>query len=173
MDEAESPQLLSVRKAAPSDLDTIMAVIDAARAIMRATGNLTQWPEGYPSRTTIEQDIDSGNFYIICDANGAAQGCFAFIIGDDPTYARIEGAWLNDNPYGVIHRLASKGEERGVADTCLDFCFAQKDVIRIDTHADNRPMLRWLKKRGFTHCGIIHIADGSPREAFMLDRSHE
>lgn len=173
MEGAESPHLLSVRKAVPSDLDAVMAVIDAARAIMRATGNLTQWPEGYPARTTIEHDIASGNFYIICDTNGAAQGCFAFISGPDPTYARIEGAWLNDKPYGVIHRLASKGEERGVADACLDFCLAQKDVIRIDTHADNRPMLRWLEKRGFTHCGVIYIADGSPREAFMLDRSHE
>lgn len=173
MESAESPQLLTVRKAVSSDLDAVMDVIDAARAIMRATGNLTQWPEGYPSRTTIKQDITSGNFYIICDANGSAQGCFAFIIGADPTYARIEGAWLNDKPYGVIHRLASKGEERGVADACLDFCLAQTDVIRIDTHADNRPMLRWLKKRGFIHCGVIHIADGSPREAFMLDRSHE
>lgn len=173
MEGAESPQLLSVRRATPSDLDSIMVVIDAARAIMRATGNLTQWPVGYPARTTIEHDIASGNFYIICDANGAAQGCFALISGPDPTYARIEGEWLNDKPYGVIHRLASKGEQRGVADACLDFCLAQKDVIRIDTHADNRPMLRWLKKRGFTHCGVIHIADGSPREAFMLDRSHE
>ena len=173
MEGAESPQLLSVRRATPTDLDAVMAVIDAARAIMRATGNLTQWPVGYPSRTMIEHDIASGNFYIICDANGTAQGCFAFISGPDPTYARIEGAWLNDKPYGVIHRLASKGEERGVADACLDFCLAQTDVIRIDTHADNRPMLRWLKKRGFIHCGVIHIADGSPREAFMLDRSHE
>ena len=173
METAESQRLPYVRLASLSDLSQVMAVIDAARNIMRATGNLTQWPEGYPSRATIEQDIESCNFHLICDASGAAQGCFAFISGPDPTYDRIDGAWLNDKPYGVIHRLASKGEVRGIADACLDFCLAQKDVIRIDTHADNRPMLRWLEKRGFAHCGVIYIADGSPREAFMLDRSHE
>jgi hypothetical protein len=32
------------------------------------------------------------------------------MIGKDPTYAVIEnGNWLNDEPYGVIHRIASNG----------------------------------------------------------------
>ena len=39
--------------------------------------------------------------------------------------------------------------------------------LRIDTHADNEPMLNAVKRYGFKHCGVIYVADGSPREAFQ------
>ena len=35
---------------------------------------------------------------------------FAYIEGNDPTYSDIfDGAWLNNLPYAVVHRLASAG----------------------------------------------------------------
>ena len=38
-------------------------------------------------------------------------------MGDDPTYQQIyEGTWLNNEPYGVIHRLATNGKQKGVSD---------------------------------------------------------
>ena len=40
------------------------------------------------------------------------------------------------------------------------------DNIRVDTHRDNAPMRRVIEENRFTCCGIIYLADGSPRLAF-------
>ena len=39
--------------------------------------------------------------------------------------------------------------------------------LRADTHADNKIMQHLLEKNGFTRCGIIHVADGTPRIAYQ------
>ena len=92
---------------------------------------------------------------------------FAFIIGDDPTYAHIDGSWRDTTtPYGTIHRIGSDGTHRGVLHECVDWCAERIPHLRIDTHADNQVMQRCILREGFSHCGVIHVADGSPREAF-------
>ena len=107
-----------------------------------------------------------------CDGNdGKIQGVFAFILGDDPTYHVIEGgSWLNDEPYGTIHRMASDGVISGLFEKTMPFCLILTDNVRIDTHADNEPMQRAVTRYGFRHCGVIYVADGSPREAFQYSR---
>lgn len=157
-----------LRRTRLSDLDAVMAVYAVARKSMREAGNLHQWINGYPSRELIVADIEASNSYVL-EYSGQIAGVFTFIVGDDPTYAKIEGKWLNNAPYGTIHRIASAGMARGVADACLDFCKRQGVSIRIDTHADNIPMLNWINKSGFTYCGIIYVEDGSPRDAFQLE----
>ncbi len=95
---------------------------------------------------------------------------FTFIIGEDPTYKEIEnGAWLNDKPYGTIHRIASSGRQGGMLKASVRYCAQMIDNIRIDTHADNGPMQNALHRLNFTFCGIIYVADGSPRLAFQKD----
>jgi maltose O-acetyltransferase len=122
----------------------------------------------------VRQDIADRQFYVGTDPDsGQLLFVFAFIIGEDPTYQVIDGAWLNDRPYGTIHRLASSGVATGVFQKCLDFCLTQIDEIRVDTHADNAPMLNAFKRAGLKRCGIICIADGSPRIAFQYAVSHE
>lgn len=158
---------LTIRKGTTADIDAIEAVYDAARRYMRATGNLTQWSDGYPSRTDIEADIEARNCYVGLIGEEVVM-VFAFIIGDDPTYRIIEqGAWLNDLPYGTIHRLASNGRHPRVLDACIRFCFGRIGNLRLDTHADNRPMLTAIARAEFERCGIIYCRDGSPRIAFQ------
>ena len=100
--------------------------------------------------------------------NDEIVAAFDFIIGDDPTYKMIEnGTWLNDEKYGVIHRIASNGKARGVAQFCFQWCFSQFPNIRIDTHESNIPMQTLLEKVGDQECGIIYIADGTARWAFQ------
>ena len=41
--------------------------------------------------------------------------------------------------------------------------------IRVDTHARNLPMRAKIEARGFVRCGIIHVADGTPRIAYQYD----
>ena len=91
----------------------------------------------------------------------------AFIPGPDPTYTHIEGQWPNDAPYYVIHRIAAIEPGHKAADTLFDWAFTQTDCIRIDTHKDNVIMHHILTRYGFTHCGIIYLANGDPREAYQ------
>lgn len=153
------------------NIDTILEVIDEARAIMRETGNASQWGNGYPSREVIAADIASGNGFA-CVLDREIVGYFCFMQGHeiDPNYLVIEGGqWLNDKPYGVIHRLASGRKAKGIAKASFDFAFSKINNIRVDTHHDNIPMQNFLKKTGFIYCGIIYVADGTPRDAFQKD----
>ena len=157
-----------IRPAKISDLPAIEQVYAAARAYMASSGNPHQWGDsGYPHRDLLEGDIEKKQLYVI-EENGAVHGVFAFILGADPTYAVIEdGQWLNDRPYGTIHRIASDGQLKGMFTKAFDFCRAQIDQIRIDTHADNKTMQHVVTKHGFVCCGIIHLLNGDPRIAYQ------
>lgn len=158
---------MEVRHTTASDLDAVMAIYDHARQTMRESGNTTQWVNGYPSRSVIEADMERMCSYVV-EKEGRIAGVFTFIIGEDPTYSVIDGEWPDNLPYGTIHRIASAPGESGIADACLAFCLKSAARLRIDTHLDNHPMLNWIRSRGFVYCGIIRIADGSPRLAFQL-----
>ena len=96
------------RGARRADLDAILKIYARARQAMADSGNPTQWGDHFPPQELLEEDIDSNRLFLYL-VNGELEGVFAFILGPDPTYARIEdGKWLNDTlPYGTIHRLAS------------------------------------------------------------------
>lgn len=203
-----------------------MEIFDGAKQIMRASGNLQQWNDGYPSREVVMRDIDGGHCYVMCesawvdgqtagaecssagqaehgitsqtDCDGLGQveristgpaeriiGTMALIPGPDPTYSYIEGKWPGDEPYYVIHRIATAAPGRNLARVMFDWafehirregqvpdrCFASTDpisTIRIDTHRDNCIMKHILTKYGFTMCGVIYLADGAPRDAYYL-----
>ena len=156
-----------IRKTVPGDVDRIMEIYDTARKFMRSTGNMTQWINGYPGRDLILDDIKKGNSYVgVYD--GRVTGTFAFILGDDPTYSYLEdGEWLNDLPYGTIHRLASDGTVHGFLEAAVGFAGGITGNLRIDTHDDNRVMQHLLEKNGFTKCGRIFLENGDPRIAYQ------
>ncbi|HJD30704.1 MAG TPA: N-acetyltransferase [Candidatus Eisenbergiella stercorigallinarum] len=148
------------------DLPELLALYERARAFMAANGNPTQWGTSSPPRRVLEEDIRKKQLFI-CERNRGVCGAFALVFGDDPTYARIEGgAWRSDSPYGTIHRIAGKETERGIFEECLSWCRQQTGHIRIDTHEKNAVMRHLIEKNGFIRCGIIHVADGSPRIAY-------
>ena len=86
----------------------------------------------------------------------------------EPTYRHIEdGAWLDDSPYGVVHRIASDGSVKGVGAFCIDWAFRQCGHLRIDTHGDNTVMQNLLARLGFRRCGTIYVEeDDFPRFAY-------
>ena len=89
-------------------------------------------------------------------------------MGEDPTYRHIyDGAWLNDEPYGVIHRMATSGKQKGVSEACINWCFQRCGNIRVDTHRDNKVMQHILTKHGFQRCGIIYVKNGTERIAYQ------
>ena len=156
---------MTIRNATQADLPVIESIYADARAYMRAHGNLSQWSGGYPSRDLLLDDLSKNQLYVVEDE--AIIGVFVYFFGNDPTYDVIEGAWLNDAPYGVIHRIAVGAHRKGVASFVFEHCLRLSRNLKIDTHADNIPMQKSLLKNGFIHTGIIHLADGAPREAFQ------
>ena len=124
--------------------------------------------DNFPPQELLEEDIDSNRLFLYV-VNGQIEAVFAFILGADPTYAAIEdGQWLDDTlPYGTVHRLASAGKHKGVGKAVLDWSMEHCQSLRADTHADNKIMQHLLEKNGFTRCGVIHVADGSPRFAYQ------
>ena len=154
-----------IRPATASDLPALRPVFEAAKAIMRADGNLDQWSSpGFPPEDLLLRDITRGGGYVI--EKNAPIGYFALLPSPEPTYDYIDGAWLTDEPYGVIHRIASYPEEHGIFAAIIEFAAARDAHLRIDTHRDNRIMQHLIEKHGFTYCGIIWLADGTERLAY-------
>ncbi|MCI6276921.1 MAG: N-acetyltransferase [Clostridium sp.] len=157
---------MNIRNAVIEDIDRLMDIYAHGKEIQCKTGNPTQWLDGYPKKELIEKDILNGICYVVEEDNNII-GVFAFIEGDDPTYKVItDGKWLNDRPYGTIHRIASSGEKKGVFDECVKWCFEKCGNLRIDTHENNKIMQKLIIRNGFEYCGQIRVEDGSPRMAY-------
>lgn len=98
---------MTIRHAKLEDIDEMLRIYCLAKEYMDKSGNPTQWKPGHPNRAVLEADIAKGSSYV-CEENGQLHAAFALILGTDPTYQVIEeGKWLEDSPYGTIHRLAS------------------------------------------------------------------
>lgn len=151
-----------IRRAKPADLDRILEIYRLARQFMVENGNPTQWKDGYPAHEMLEEDIRLQRLFVV--ETDQVCGVFMFNIGNDPTYSYIEGSWGSNEPYGVIHRIAGVGG--GIFESALEYCAQQIHHLRIDTHADNKPMQHLVEKAGFTRRGIIYVADGTPRIAY-------
>lgn len=162
---------MTLRTATEADIPAIMKILEAGRDIMLASGNLNQWPQGYPTEEMVRRDIGPGYGKVMEDG-GRIVAYFACIPSPDPTYAVIyDGAWEDDEkPYYVVHRIASFPQVHGVFKTMMDYLDALTDNIRIDTHKDNKIMQHNLAKYGFKYCGIIHIASGAERLAYQRIR---
>ena len=159
---------MNIRHAERADFAEVCEIYRFAREQMKASGNPNQWKDRYPPKELILADIDSGCSYVI-EEDGALCGVFYFRIGTDPTYKQIDGRWLNDRPYGVIHRIAGNGKKKGILKACLDFCRGKIRNLRIDTYKDNHIMQYLLEKYGFQKCGTIWLEDGAPRIAYQRE----
>ena len=158
--------MLTVRDALETDFEKIMEIYRSAQQLMIESGNPTQWGHTYPSEELIHDDIKNHICKVVCDEDDI-HGVFALCEGEDPTYGYIEGAWLDDEPYIAIHRVASDGQVRGILACAVSYTSGMSRNIKIDTHADNLRMQHLIEKRGFTKCGTIYVEDGSPRIAYQ------
>ena len=164
---------MQIRKTTLADLPRVMEIYAAARAFMAAQGNPRQsGPTCWPPEALVREDIRRGRSHVCVAEDGAIAAVFFFDRGMDiePGYRDIrEGAWEDEGPYGVVHRIAvdKTRPEKGVGAFCLDWAFARCGHLRIDTHGDNRVMQGLLARLGFTFRGIIHVAeDNDPRLAY-------
>lgn len=158
---------MKIRKSSADEIETLIKLYEHARVFMAEQGNPNQWGSTYPERTIIETDIREGHSYV-CEEQGVIAATYFFREGIDETYRDIqEGQWLDDTPYGVIHRITSDGATRGAATYCLNWALEQCGNVRIDTHRDNQAMQNLLKKNRFIYCGIINAEDGTEQLAYQ------
>ncbi len=159
-----------IKNAEKSQIEEILRVYEDAKSFMRKNGNNLQWINGYPSVETVLKDLQENNLYVI-EENDQIVGVFTLIIGIDPSYLSIDGKWLNDLPYGTIHRIASNFKTKGILKEAVHYAFDKIDNVRIDTHEVNIPMQKAIEKLNFQKCGIIHlVSDGTPRIAYQKVR---
>ena len=163
---------MNIRPARESELPRLMELFDTARAYMRKNGNTVQWVNGYPSEDLIRQDIAQDRAFVV-EEDGVEEAVFCYLAGRhvEPTYAVVSGgAWPDDAPYGVIHRLASSGKLRGVMGLCADWALSRCPVLRVDTHESNATMRAAMARLGCAERGTIILGDETPRIAFQKRR---
>ena len=153
-----------IRLATLEDLSIIKDIYAHARSFMASTGNPNQWGSSYPSEELLLEDISKNELYVCYEQEGI-YAVFVFFMHIDETYNYIKGAWLNNDDYGVIHRIASSGIKKGMFSEVFEYVTKFSANIRIDTHHDNLVMQQVLNKHGFIKCGVIYLKNGNPRLA--------
>ncbi len=156
---------MEIRKSKFEDFNKIMKIYRDAAVFMAENGNPTQWV-GYPSEEMVKNDIEKGQSYV-CIQEDDILAVFVYFEENDPWYEYIEGKWLNDEPYGVVHRIASARKQKGCGEFCIRWSFERCKNLRIDTHKDNIPMQNLLNKLNFKYCGTVYVVENSPRMAFQ------
>ncbi|KFF74552.1 GCN5 family acetyltransferase [Chryseobacterium sp. P1-3] len=161
---------IKLRKAEIEDRDTIWNIIQQSIERRKQDGS-TQWQNGYPNLGTVESDIAKGFAHVLTVNNEIAVYA-ALILNDEPAYSTIEGAWLSDGEFVVVHRIAidekfaGQGMTRKLFDHIEDFTRSHGiQSIKVDTNYDNIAMLKILESKGFSYCGEVLLADGM-RKAF-------
>lgn len=160
-----------IRHANKTDLVDIMVIIEKAKIYMKEN-KINQWSENYPNEDVFLADLKENRLYV-AEIKGKVVGMAVLVLDGDADYKNIDGKWLSDGEYGVIHRIAVNPDykSQNVAKNLLDF-FEDKlkelnyDSIRVDTHKDNKSMLRFIEKNGFQKCGIVYIRKTDERIAF-------
>lgn len=161
---------LVFRQAVPDDIPQAGIILRQAVDRMLAEGK-KQWDYSYPNEAHIRTDIDSGIGYVL-ESDGEVVAYGAVTFDGEPAYTDIDGQWLSDIRYVVVHRMAvlltsqSRGFGMSFIEAVEKFALS-KGVrsIKVDTNYDNTRMLNLLNKLGFTYCGEIHYQKG-PRKAF-------
>lgn len=166
-----------LRKATFADLPRITAIIEDAKAVLKAR-QINQWQAGEPNQTQFEDEIRQELCYVLM-ADQQVIGVASILATEDPSYAAItNGQWRPSfTPYFSIHRVALDstvhGQHLGAQFLTLLVTAASlrgAHDLRIDTHPDNLAMQHVIQKVGFQYCGDIFIAnDPSPkRYAYQL-----
>ena len=130
-----------------------------ARELMARNGNPTQWGDTFP------KDEVGGHERILAQ--------FALCPGEDPTYHHIDGAWLDDDSYVTIHRIASSGLVKHAARDCIAWALKHYGNVRADTHPNNKAMQHVLETSGFARCGLIQLLDRPTDTTRIAYQRHE
>lgn len=159
-----------LRIATEQDIPMIWPIIQQA-ILRRKNDGSNQWQDGYPNSETITNDIKKKVGFVGVK-NHEIIAYVAIDSAIEPAYEEIEGKWLSDLPYVVIHRVAVSENQLGQGIATKIFYEVEKIALdqnikslKVDTNYDNVGMLKILEKINYTYCGEVYFR-GSPRRAF-------
>ncbi|VTS37442.1 GNAT family acetyltransferase [Streptococcus porcinus] len=153
---------MNIRLAFPNEVDSIMTIIEDAKAVLASYGS-DQWQDGYPTADVIIDDIIDGVGYVALE-DGEVIAYAAAIYGNEEAYNAIyDGQWLTDDRhYITFHRIAVAKDiqGKGIAQTFVEGLIEgfDYDDFRCDTHEKNLAMQAILSKLGFHFCGKVPLA---------------
>lgn len=153
-----------------SDIPLIWEILQKA-IIRRKLDGSDQWQDGYPNPEVIKDDIEKGVGFVLTEED-VIIGYSAVLINDEPAYAKIEGKWLSNEDFVVLHRVAIADQHlgKGLAKRILAFIedlALSHDIysVKADTNYDNLAMMKTFENSGYTYCGEVYFR-GSPRKAY-------
>lgn len=159
-----------IRLATLNDIPLIWEILHAAISRRKEDGS-NQWQDGYPNLNVVENDIEKNVGYVLT-LNEKIIGYVAVLINDEPEYQNIEGNWITNEDFVVVHRIAIAPDYLGknLSKLILEYIeeFAlNKNIysIKVDTNFDNFAMLKIFDKLGYIYCGEVYFR-GSARKAF-------
>lgn len=163
---------MEFRKSVKSDIPQIMSIVKQAQAYFKEQ-NIDQWQNGYPNEEVINNDIKNEDSYVIIKEDEVVATTVVSFDKESSYKNIIDGKWLTNGDYGVIHRVAVNNTYKGLGLSHKIIKYAQElclekgvHSIKVDTHEENIPMQSLLKKNGFEYCGVIYLEDGGKRVAF-------
>ncbi|MFM9825748.1 GNAT family N-acetyltransferase [Flavobacterium sp.] len=158
------------RKAKITDVSEIWVILQQAIKRRKNEGS-DQWQDGYPNLEVVKNDIKNSYGYVLTEAKTIIGYC-AILINDEPEYLNIEGKWLTNADFVIVHRIAiseshiGKGLSKTIIENIEDLARnINIHSIKVDTNYDNFAMMKIFDKCGFSFCGIVHFR-GSPRRAY-------
>jgi GNAT superfamily N-acetyltransferase len=162
-----------------SHRDWIVRQIEGCRLQMARHGS-GQWQGKEPSIATIEEDIRYQRYYVLFEDQQPCGG--AALMKHEPGYDHLlEGQWLNQDTYRVIHRffIAPSYQGRQLSKMLLTQLEQQVqeqhvDNIRLDTHALNQPMRGLLARQHYLHVGKAWLPQAGERLVYhkVLGEKH-
>jgi GNAT superfamily N-acetyltransferase len=165
--------------ATPSHQDWILLQIEGCRLQMAAHGS-GQWQGKEPSLATIEEDILHQRYYLLFVNNQPCGG--ASLMSHEPGYDRLlEGQWLNQDSYMVIHRFFIAPSFQGqhlskILLNQLEQRVKQQQInnIRLDTHTLNLPMRGLLSRQEYLEVGKAWLPQAGERLVYhkVLGEKH-
>ncbi len=158
------------RIAQSKDQQGIWEILQWGIALRKSQGS-TQWQDGYPNENTVLDDLRKGAGYVLLE-EGKLVGYCAIFLSDEPAYENLEGEWLTEGDFFVVHRIGISKEASGKSygKKLLQHVEAKAlrqgiHSIKVDTNFDNQAMLAILKALGYHYCGQVYFR-GSARRAY-------
>ncbi|MBQ0148174.1 MAG: GNAT family N-acetyltransferase [Flavobacteriaceae bacterium] len=168
------------RNATINDIDIIWKLLEQGIQKRKKEGS-NQWQDGYPNKDVVRNDIENNYGFIIENDKNTILGYIAAIEEIEPAYEIIEGNWLTNDKYIVLHRLVvdTINPIKGLATWIMhniEQLILDREIysIKVDTNFDNIGMLRIFDKLNYHYCGKVFFR-GSPRLAFqkILSKKNE
>ena len=104
---------MEFRKSVKSDIPKIMNIIKQAQAYFK-NQNIDQWQNGYPNEKVINNDIENEESYVMIKDNEIIATTVISFNKESVYENIIDGKWLTNGEYGVIHRIAVDNTYKGL-----------------------------------------------------------